>query len=747
MKIKQSLFVGLLLMIIVIVYLYFYQNHRESNHEIDQTSLQSQETLRMIKRLEFIYNYTDPMSSSFLNNERLLILKQNTTIQYSANNVTALNTLANEHLKAGNSETASEIFENLLKLILKNKETYTASSIDALRKSIAISNLRIGEQSNCIMLHGAQSCIFPISKSAQHLNQIGSKKAMQQLSLLLEKSPNDIALKWLYNIAAQTVGDYPHNVPTKWLIPMSHFESESQMPAFTNIAKQTNTDIVDLAGGSVAEDFNNDGHIDLMVSAWGFNSQIKLLINNGEGQFEDVTNKSGLMGLVGGLNMVSADYDNDGDTDVLVLRGGWKLKNGLIPNSLLMNDGHGYFSDVTESANILSFHPTQTAAWGDYDNDGWLDLFIGNESITGDLHYSELYHNNQDGTFSESAKSVGLQTSGYIKGTAWGDYNNDGKIDLYVSRMDQSNQLFQNNCMSQNCVFKNVSKKAGVGNPIHSFPTWFWDFNNDGWLDVFVADYDLNAYISPNEKSLQVSQVIQDYISEKTPQSIPRLYQNNQDGTFTDVTIKQNLDHTLVAMGANFGDIDNDGYLDMYIGTGDPDFRTLIPNRMFRNNQGKYFQDVTTTNAVGHLQKGHAISFADFDNDGDQDIYAVMGGAYSGDFFQNALFLNPGHGNNWLTLKLIGSTSNTSAIGARVKVIINENNQLREIHRVVGTGGSFGANSLQLEIGLSQATTIEKISVIWPSQITQEFSQVQVNQHYLILENNNNIVPIKKSKP
>ena len=120
----------------------------------------------------------------------------------------------------------------------------------------------------------------------------------------------------------------------------------------------------------------------------------------------------------------------------------------------------------------------------------------------------------------------------------------------------------------------------------------------------------------------------------------------------------------------NYGDLDNDGWLDFYVAPAIPTLSTLIPNRMFRNDGGRRFQDVTTSGGFGHLQKGHGVSFADLDNDGDQDVHVVMGGAYSGDVARNALFLNPGHGNHWITLKLEGVTSNRAAIGARIRVVV-----------------------------------------------------------------------------
>jgi hypothetical protein len=152
-----------------------------------------------------------------------------------------------------------------------------------------------------------------------------------------------------------------------------------------------------------------------------------------------------------------------------------------------------------------------------------------------------------------------------------------------------------------------------------------------------------------------------------------------------------------------------------HLGTGAPDLRLLMPNRMFRNAGGKVFQDVTTSGGFGHLQKGHGIAFGDIDGDGDQDIYAVMGGWYTSDGFRNALFMNPGHGNHWLTLRLEGVRSNRSAIGARIKVTLPPGAPQREIHVTAGTGGSFGSSSLQQEIGLGSATEVESIEVTWPA--------------------------------
>lgn len=188
-------------------------------------------------------------------------------------------------------------------------------------------------------------------------------------------------------------------------------------------------------------------------------------------------------------------------------------------------------------------------------------------------------------------------------------------------------------------------------------------------------------------------------------------------------------------MGSNFGDLDNDGFLDFYLGTGEPDLATIVPNRMFRNDGGKRFQDVTTSGGFGNLQKGHGVSFGDIDNDGDQDIYENMGGAVSGDLYSNVLYENPGHGNHWVTLKLQGVQSNRAAIGARIRVVVNSATGEHNYYKTVGTGGSFGASPLRQEIGLGQAQSINRIEIFWPrTGKTQVVPHVAMDHFYKITE-------------
>jgi hypothetical protein len=221
------------------------------------------------------------------------------------------------------------------------------------------------------------------------------------------------------------------------------------------------------------------------------------------------------------------------------------------------------------------------------------------------------------------------------------------------------------------------------------------------------------------------------------------LYRNNRDGTFTDVTEATHLNRVILGMGLNFGDLDNDGYLDFYAGTGNPDLTTLIPNRMFRNAGGKFFQEVTHSGNFGHLQKGHGIAFADIDNDGDQDVFAQMGAAYTGDTAYSSLYANPGHGNHWLKLRLEGVQTNRRAIGSRIKVTVRTAGGTRDIYKTVGTGASFGCNPLRQEIGLGQAQEIEKVEIYWPvSRKTQTLRGLKWDTFYGVREDRDQATPI-----
>ncbi|MCC6232345.1 MAG: CRTAC1 family protein, partial [Verrucomicrobiales bacterium] len=178
-------------------------------------------------------------------------------------------------------------------------------------------------------------------------------------------------------------------------------------------------------------------------------------------------------------------------------------------------------------------------------------------------------------------------------------------------------------------------------------------------------------------------------------------------------------------------------------GTGDPDLITLMPNRMFRNGEGRVFQDVTTAGGFGHLQKGHGVAFADLDNDGDQDVHENLGGAVSGDRYPDVLFENPGFSARWLKLRLEGRRANRSALGARVRVEMETGGVVRSIHRTVSTGGSFGANPLRLEVGLGAADRVREVEIRWPgSGFVQRVTGLLPDRAYRIREGDTNATPM-----
>ncbi len=711
-------------------------------------------TLDMVERLEKIAEHPDNRLNAYYNNVRVDYLFQllkdaeakGDPPQRSKDYVILKFEYGRQLLQSGHSETAIKVIEEVLNTIDEHIIVLQESELNAIRLTLAVSYIRLGEQDNCISLHNPDSCLFPITNAGVHKQQRGSRGAIEILNDYLMVNPKDLEAIWLLNLASMTIGDYPDKLPSLWTLPPELFVSDYEMKRFYDRAPDLGLDVNALAGGSVLEDFDGDNLLDVMVSSMGVKDQVRLFKNIGDGTFDEKTEEAGLMGLVGGLNMVHADYNNDGFTDVFILRGGWFSEFGelgKIPNSLLRNNGNGTFSDVTEAAGMLSYYPTQTAVWWDYNNDGWLDLFIGNETLNeNEENPCELYRNNRDGTFTECAKDVGIAVSNFVKGAASGDYNNDGLPDLFLSVFGDVNILFRNDGPDKDSAhdpnawqFTLRGKTAGVSDPKYSFPAWFWDYNNDGWEDLFVCGYrtDGEGYLTNG-----VGGIVADYLSQPHSAETMRLYRNNGDGTFDDVSKSVNLDHVVLGMGCNYGDIDNDGWLDFYVGTGNPSFGMLVPNRMFRNGNGMIFQDVTTSGGFGHLQKGHGVSFGDIDHDGDQDIYAVIGGAFTGDNYMNVLFENPGNENRWLSLKLVGAFTNRAALGSRIKILLTtEDGRKREIHRTVSAGGSFGASPFRQEIGLGKAKSIDAVEIFWPhSGKWKVYRELDINTSYQIVENN-----------
>ena len=640
--------------------------------------------------------------------------------------------LGTEQLQAGENQKAVDAVESMRKIVKAKGIAVPVDFDRKMRNLAAISWLRLGEQENCAVMHGQRSCIFPIRGSGVHTLPRGAEGAVRELTGLLELNPEDWESQWLLNVAYMQLGRYPAEVPKRWLAPEGLFRSDINIGEFEDVAMQAGLERMGHSGGVVMEDLDGDGLLDIVVTSSGPLDQMRLFHNNGDGTFSDRTEAAGLIGEVGGLNIISTDYDNDGHVDLLVLRGGWWGAYGQYPMSLLRNRGDGTFEDVTVKAGLMSAAPTQTAAWADYDGDGWLDLFVGHESEIGPdgklLYPSQMFHNNRDGTFTEVGAAMGLAKLGFVKGVAWGDFNNDGRPDLYVSLKGGRNHLFRNDgpgAAGMPWRFTEVTKAAGVAQQSNSFATWFFDFDNDGWPDIFSAGYSTESMMDVGAFELGKPQHAE----------TPRLYRNNHDGTFTDVSKELRLDRAIMTMGAGFGDLDNDGWLDVYLGTGSSEFQALLPNRMFRNDRGRGFQDVTTSGGFGHLQKGHGVAFGDLGNNGHEDVFEEMGGAFPGDTFTSMLYRNPGNGNHWVTLELEGVKANRAAIGARIEITVVEHGKERKIFRTVGFGSSFGGNPLRQHVGVGQAQGVKSVVIRWPGSGTvQAIKDLGIDRMYHVTE-------------
>src|SRR6516165_6247579 len=185
---------------------------------------------------------------------------------------------------------------------------------------------------------------------------------------------------------------------------------------------------------------------------------------------------------------------------------------------------------------------------------------------------------------------------------------------------------------------------------------------------------------------MSIEESVRTYLGLPHKAPTMKLYHNLGNGAFRDVTEETGLNKVFMPMGSNFGDVDNDGYPDIYFGTGEPSYAALLPNVLLHNKEGRKFVDITASSGTGELHKGHGVAFADIDNDGDEDILTVIGGATPGDSHAFRLFENPGHGNDWISVRLVGVKANRAAFGAKIKVMVkNEGRPARSIYRTVGS--------------------------------------------------------------
>ncbi len=580
-----------------------------------------------------------------------------------------------------------------------------------------VTALRCGETENCVLCRGESSCILPIAKSALHKIPLGSRQAIAHCTEYLERFPEDLEVRWILNLAYMTLGEHPDRVDPRYLISLDRYaQSAEGLKKFTDVGEKAGVNRLNQAGGAIMDDFDGDGLLDIVVTAVDQAKPMAFYRNKGDGTFEDRTTAAKLDGQLGGLNCVQTDYNNDGFPDIFIPRGAWLPLHLATRPSLLRNNGDGTFTDVTREAGLIEAANSISASWADFDNDGFLDLFLCCERQP-----NRLFRNKGDGTFEDVAARAGVTGGGVVcKGAAWIDIDNDGFPDLFLSNMTGPSRLFRN---KRDGTFADVTEEFGVRGPATGFSCWAWDYDNDGWLDLFVTAYDGDT-----------TDVVKGLMGQPHKAETSKLYRNVGGKGFQDVTAEAGLDAAFLTMGSNFADFDGDGYLDAYFSTGGPGLATLVPNRLFKNHGGRRFAEATVATGTGHLQKGHGVACGDWRRTGDIDLFVELGGQVPGDQFHNVLFQNPGHGNAWLTVKLVGKKTNRPGIGARIKVVTAAAEPLT-VCRHVTSGSSFGANPLQQTIGLGKATGVAALEIHWPtSGTTQVFRDVPVNQAVEVTE-------------
>lgn len=530
---------------------------------------------------------------------------------------------------------------------------------------------------------------------------------------LPQDSPRLLVRKWnlraAYLAAYRT---YPGQLPAQYHLVLNDDARPSPVH-FTDVAPALGVDKVDRGRANVWADFDGDGNLDIFTV--GIHVRHALYGGDGEGGFSDLTESAGLADGRGGWSATAADYDNDGDPDLYVTRDAWE---GRAPNSLFRNEyvagASLRFAGVAAAAGADDPDDSFHAAWADVDGDGWVDLYVA-DGITGTGAANKLYINRRDGAFDERGGPMGAAVTGKTLGVAFGDYDADGDLDLYVVNVGGPNNLLRN---EGGVRFTDVTAATGVERPIQaSYVAFFTDYDVDGDLDLFVSTmchYD--DFVESQVTGLAAG-----------PRAL--LYRN--DGPrFVEVGAELGLRRSFGSMGAGYGDVDYDGRVDLYLSNGGPEMARLEPNTLYLNREDG-FVDITASAGVGNLGKGHGATFADFDADGDLDLYAGIGGHHPGDVWANSLYRNDGHTNHWIGFQLLGSDSNRGAIGAR---LVLRSGDYISVAQVSGGDGFGSGNSPAVEFGLGDRRLVDSVEIHWPSGRVDRLDAPAVDRFHSVIE-------------
>ena len=493
-----------------------------------------------------------------------------------------------------------------------------------------------------------------------------------------------------------------------------------------------------LGAGAAWFDYDQDGDIDIYfvngADLPGMKSDVPpvnaLYRNNGDATFTDVTHDAGVGDLGYGFSCTAGDYDNNGFPDLYIANFG--------ANVLYRNNGDGTFTDVTTQAGVGDSLWGASAAFADYDNDGNLDLFVANYvqldieknpecgTIGVRTHCgpgafmgtaSVLYRNVGDGTFTDVTEEAGVwNPNGKGMGVIWCDYDNDTDIDLFVANDKVEDWLYRN---EGDGTFKDVGLTSGValnemGAAYSSMAPIFGDIDNNGWFDLVITNF------------------------QDEPNSV---YYNDGDGFFSDMTYRSGIGGptlTRLAWGADFADLDNDGWVDLFVAAGhlEENVHLLNPtttypqqNQLFWNRGDRTFDDVSESSGDGlQLNKvSRGAAFGDYDNDGDIDIL-ITNSYQTPDLLRNDTV----NKNNWLVFATVGTQSNRSGIGTRITVSAGGSKYMREVK----SGGSYPSHSdMRLHFGLGESAVVaERVEIRWPSGLIEHYEDVETDQFLIATE-------------
>lgn len=493
-------------------------------------------------------------------------------------------------------------------------------------------------------------------------------------------------------------------------------------------AKDMKNIVESVGGGAAFLDYDQDGYIDIYMCSgtWieGFSKSEKpeklsgnrLYHNRQDGTFEDVTKKAKVGGPWYSMGVTVGDFNNDGYPDIYVSNYG--------SNTLYKNNGNGTFTDVTKRAKVGGGKECSVGAvWLDYDNDGLLDLYVGNylnfdpeykyyyapDGFPGPLAYDSqadiLYHNKGDGTFENVTKKMGIvDIDGRAMGVGAADYDDDGFVDIYVANDHTVNYLWHNN---QGKGFTDRGTMSGTGfsqagEATVSMSVDFADYNGDQLLDMFISD---DNYCS--------------------------LYENLGNGLFSDKSYSSGISVAsgqFVGWSSSFLDYDNDGDADIFKANGELKHLYGQEDQLFENIENGKFKDVSVERSQYFREEyvGRGACLGDYDNDGDIDIY-IANLDSQGMFLRN----NKGNQNNWLILNLVGQSSNRDGIGSRIKLMAGGKVQTAQKK---STTGYLSQNDSRIHFGLVKNDIVERIEIKWPSGKLQVLENIKANQVLTINE-------------